>query len=118
VNVGVAFNQNDGWVLLKSGFSRDVYVMGTHHKLDTSALGADEVVLVCVAVKVLFSALRRRRKRSCSNDVFKLTLDQMVEDDYRNSRQWVSTYCIFYKKTLYLFFCQLCKNFQLCLKIR
>lgn len=73
VSAGVAFNQNDGRVLLKSGFSRDVYVIGTHHKFDPSAPGAGVVVLICAAVKVPFSGLRRRRKRSCSNDIFKLT---------------------------------------------
>ena len=73
MSVGVAFNQNDGRVLMKSGFSRDVYVIGTHHKFDPSAPGAAVVVLICAAVKVPFSGLRRRRKRPCSNDIFKLT---------------------------------------------
>ena len=72
VSAGVAFNQNDGRVSVKSGFSRDVYVIGTHHKFDPSAPGADVVVLIS-AVKVPFSGLRRRRKRSCSNYIFKLT---------------------------------------------
>jgi hypothetical protein len=98
VSAGVAFNQNDGFVLLKSGFSRDVYVIGTHHKSDPSAPGAGVVVLVCAVVKVLFSGLRRRRKRSCSNDTFNLTRYQMVDGAYKSSRQFVSIYCIFYRK--------------------
>ena len=73
MSAGVAFNQKDGRVLLKSGFSRDVYVIGTHHKFDPSTPGAGVVVRICAAVKVPFSGLRRRRKRSCSNYIFKFT---------------------------------------------
>lgn len=61
---GVAFIQNNGLVLLKSGFSRDVYVMGIHHRSDLCAPGTDVVVLVWTVVMLLLSALRRRRKRS------------------------------------------------------
>lgn len=61
---GVAFIQNDGWVLSKSGFSRDVYVMGIHHRPDPIVSGADVVVLVCAVIKLPFSAFLRRRKRS------------------------------------------------------
>lgn len=75
---GVAFIQNDGWVLSKSGFSSDVYVMGIHHRPNPIVPDADVVVLVCTVVKLLFSAFRRRRKRSCNKNVFKLTRVQMV----------------------------------------
>jgi hypothetical protein len=77
VSVGAAFIQNIGWVFLKSGLSRDVYVIGIHHRPDDPcSSGAGVVVLVCV----LFSALWRRRKRSYSKNSMKLERVQTVED--------------------------------------
>lgn len=58
MSVGVAFIQNNGWVLLKSGLSTDVNVIGIHHRVDPSPSGGDAVVL--------FSVLWRKRKRSYS----------------------------------------------------
>jgi hypothetical protein len=55
--------------------------MGIHHKPNRVVPGADVVVLVCVVVKLLFSAFRRRRKRSCNKNVFTLTRVPMVYDD-------------------------------------
>jgi hypothetical protein len=73
VNSGAAFIQNDGLVLSKFGFSRDVYVMGIHHSPDPLVPGADVVVLVCAVVKLPSSAFRRRRNRSCHINAFKLS---------------------------------------------